>query len=73
MIDVESVHWIVEVKRDKEMTSADVQGKREATARRANHVSANAEVGGTWRYLLVADSDVTMARGSSSSLKQIGM
>lgn len=73
VIDADSVHWIVEVKMDKEMTSADVQGKREAAARWANHVSANAEVGTPWRYLLVAESDVTMARGSWSSLKQIGM
>jgi type III restriction enzyme len=73
VIDVDSVHWIVEVKMDKEMSSAEVQGKREAAARWANHVSANAEIGTTWRYLLVAESDVTMARGSWSSLRQIGM
>jgi len=73
VIDVDSIHWIVEVKMDKEMTSADVQGKREAAARWANHVSANAEIRTTWRYLLVAESDVTMARGSWSSLRQIGM
>jgi len=58
---------------DKEMTSAEVQAKREAAARWANHVSASDQVGTTWRYLLVAESDVTMARGSWSSLKQIGM
>lgn len=73
VIDTGRVHWIVEVKMDKEMTSADVQGKREAAARWANHVSANEQVGTTWRYLLVAESDVSMARGSWSSLKQIGM
>jgi type III restriction enzyme len=73
VIDTDSVHWIVEVKMDKEMTSADVQGKREAASRWANHVSANEQVGTTWRYLLVAESDISMARGSWSSLKQVGM
>lgn len=73
VIDTDRVHWIVEVKMDKEMMSADVQGKREAAARWAHHVSANEQVGTTWRYLLVAESDVRMARGSWSSLKQIGI
>lgn len=73
VIDTDRVHWIVEMKMDKEMTSSDVQGKREAAARWANHVSANEQVRATWRYLLVAESDVSMARGSWSSLKQIGM
>jgi type III restriction enzyme len=73
VIDSDRIHWIVEVKMDKEMTSADVQGKREAAARWANHVSANEQVGTAWRYLLVAESDVSMARGSWSSLEQIGM
>lgn len=73
VIETDSEHWIVEVKMDKEMTSADVQGKREAAARWANHVSANEQVDTMWRYLLVAESDVSMARGSWSSLKQIGV
>ncbi len=40
VIDADGTHWVVEVKMDKEMESADVKGKREAARRWANHVSA---------------------------------
>jgi type III restriction enzyme len=58
---------------DKEMASADVQGKREAATRWAHHVSANAQVGATWRYLLASEADVTTAKGSWQALKQLAM
>ena len=48
---------------DKEMGSADVQGKREAAKRWANYVTADANVGVPWRYLLVSESDVATAKG----------
>jgi type III restriction enzyme len=65
-------HWVVEVKMDKEMASADVQGKREAAQRWANHVNADANVGTTWAYLLVSESDVETAKGSWRALKRLG-
>ena len=57
---------------DKEMSSTDVAGKREAARRWANHVSADKKVGARWRYLLVSESDVRTAKGSWQSLKALG-
>ncbi len=72
VIDADGTHWVVEVKMDKEMASEDVQGKREAAKRWANHVSADDQVGVTWRYLLVSEADVTTAKGSWGALKRLG-
>lgn len=52
-VDRDGIHWVVEVKMDKEMETADVQGKRDAAKRRANHVSADAQAGTIWRYVLI--------------------
>jgi type III restriction enzyme len=56
---------------DKDVTRADVQGKREAARRWANHVSADESVGTTWRYILASESDVKTAKGSWQALKQL--
>ena len=72
VIEIDGIHWVVEVKMDKEMDSADVQGKREAAKRWANHVSADESVGVVWRYLLVSESDVNTAHGSWEALKRLG-
>jgi type III restriction enzyme len=32
-IDSDGINWVIEVKSDKDMSSADVQGKREAAKR----------------------------------------
>ena len=71
-IDADDVHSLIEVKMDKEMTSADVQGKREAARRWANHVSADEKVGTRWRYLLLSETDVRTAKGSWDALKRLG-
>jgi len=70
--DAQHAHWLIEVKMDREMTSAGVQGKREAARRWANYVSGDDTVGTRWRYLLVSESDVKMARGSWEALKGLG-
>jgi type III restriction enzyme len=72
VVESDGTHWVVEVKQDKEMTSADVQGKREAATRWANHVSADDAVTVTWVYLLVSESDVETAKGSWTALKRLG-
>jgi type III restriction enzyme len=72
VMEVDGTHWVVEVKMDKEMASADVQAKREAAQRWANHVNADDTVAATWRYLLVSESDVDTAKGSWSALKRLG-
>jgi type III restriction enzyme len=73
VIESNGTHWVVEVKMDKEVSSEDVQGKREAAMRWANHVSADEAVSATWRYLLVSETDINTAKGSWNSLKQLAM
>jgi type III restriction enzyme len=58
---------------DKEVEAGDVQAKREAAQRWANHVSAAPVVGKRWRYLLVSESDVRIAKGSWAALKRLGI
>jgi type III restriction enzyme len=72
VLETNGVHWLVEVKMDKEMDSADVQAKREAATRWANHVSSKTEVKVPWRYLLVSESDIDTAKGSWEALKWLG-
>lgn len=72
VIDDDGTHWIVEVKMDKEVTSEEVQGKREAAKRWANHVNADPSVTVAWGYLLVSESDITTSRGSWDALKKLG-
>lgn len=72
VIESGGVHFVVEVKMDKEMSSADVVGKREAAKRWANYVTADEKVGVPWRYLLVSESDVETAKGSWPALKRLG-
>jgi type III restriction enzyme len=72
VIEADGTHSVVEVKMDKEMSSDDVQGKREAAMRWANHVSADESVGTTWRYLLVSETDISTAKGSWTALQGLG-
>jgi type III restriction enzyme len=72
-IDTDSTHWVVEVKMNKEMSTPEVKGKRDAARRWANYVSADEKVGGTrWRYLLLSENDVKTAKGSWEALKKLG-
>lgn len=71
-IDRDEVHWLVEVKSNKEMTSAAVQAKREAAIRWSNHVDDDDRVADTWRYLLVSESHVKTAKGSWTALRRLG-
>jgi type III restriction enzyme len=72
VLETDGTHWVVEVKMNKEMTSADVLGKREAAMRWANTVTANECVSVIWRYLLVSESDIDDAKGSWPALKKLG-
>jgi type III restriction enzyme len=72
VIDTDETHWVVEVKMDKEMKSEDVQGKREAAQRWANHVSASPKVKVPWRYLLVSEDDIKTSKDSWTALKKLG-
>jgi type III restriction enzyme len=59
----EELHWVVEVKMDKEMSSADVKGKRDTARRWANYVSGDDKVGACWRYLLDSKADLRTSSG----------
>jgi type III restriction enzyme len=73
VVEADGTHWVVEVKSDRDMAAADVQAKREAAQRWANHVSIDPAVGVQWRYLLVSESDVAAAKGSWNALKQLAL
>jgi hypothetical protein len=45
---------------------------KEAAKRWANHFTADATVGTTWRYLLASESDVETAKGSWPALQKLG-
>lgn len=65
-------HWIVEVKADKDMQTRDVQRKRKAAKRWMNYANASDEVGETWHYLLVSETDLADAKDSWKALKALG-
>lgn len=56
VIDSEGVHWIVEGKRDSDMTSPVVIAKRDAAEAWVKTVNASDEVHETWAYLLASES-----------------
>ncbi len=70
--DESGVYWVIEVKSDKELPSEEVQAKRQAAKRWANHVSADEKVGADWRYLLVSETHVASAKDSWSALRGLG-
>ncbi|MEM7362920.1 MAG: DEAD/DEAH box helicase family protein [Pseudomonadota bacterium] len=71
-IEVDGTHWVVESKMNKEMTSEEVQGKREAAKRWVNYVNADPTVAVTWAYLLASETNISEARGSWGALKVLG-
>jgi len=60
--------WVVETKADRDLQTENVQAKRQAAQRWANHVSAAEQVGEQWNYLLVGESDLRQARGDWQAL-----
>jgi type III restriction enzyme len=65
------VRWVVETKADRDLQTANVQGKREAAQRWANHVSADTQVKRRkeeWRYLLVSETDLKEAKDDWQAL-----
>lgn len=70
--DKSDVHWVIEVKSDKDLPSQEVQAKREAAKRWANHVTTDPKVSVTWKYLLVSEEHVKTAKGSWPALKSLG-
>lgn len=60
--------WVIETKADRDLQSENVQAKRQAAQRWANHVTADERVADRWSYLLVGESDLRQARGDWESL-----
>jgi type III restriction enzyme len=63
--------WVIETKADRDVEKIDVQSKREAAQRWANHVSADDSVRARseeWRYLLVSETDLREAKDDWGSL-----
>jgi type III restriction enzyme len=72
VVETDGTHSVVEVKTNKEMTSAHVLGKREAALRWANTVTADEQVGVSLRHVLVSESDIDDVKGSWPALKKLG-
>lgn len=67
------MYWFVETKQDREMPSAEVQGKRAAAKVWAATATLLLEDnGGRCEYLLLSEQDVYDARGSWEKLKRFG-
>ena len=67
------MHWLIEVKSDRDAGSEDVQAKREAAQKWANHASAAPKLNGVrWRYLLLREADLSDAKGSRPTLEGLG-
>ncbi|MEY9949515.1 DEAD/DEAH box helicase family protein [Kitasatospora sp. GAS1066B] len=64
--------WLVETKADRDMTSAEVIGKRRAAQRWANTANSSPDVDVIWSYLLVGEQDVEDAQGDWELLKGFG-
>ena len=60
--------WVIETKADRDLQAESVQGKRQAAARWANHVSAADEVHEQWHYLLVGETNLNRARDDWDAL-----
>ena len=73
-VDVAGVHWLIEVKSDKDSTSEDVVAKRAAAQQWTNQISASPKLNGVvWRYLLVREADVSDAKESWGALRGLGL
>ncbi len=63
------LHWLVEIKADRELNTLDVDAKREAAERWAARVSADPVVVAGWRYLLLGETAVLQAKGDWRALR----
>lgn len=61
VVDEDRVHWVVEGKRDNEMTSPVVEAKRDAAREWLRVVNGDSAVSDHWGYLLASESVVASA------------
>jgi type III restriction enzyme len=69
VIDEDRVHWIVEGKRDTEITSPVVEAKRDAARQWLRAVNDDSAVSDNWGYLLASEA-VVAASSSWLSLRR---
>ncbi len=60
--------WVIETKADRDLQTENVQAKRHAAQRWANHVSADERVSERWHYVLVGESDLRQAKDDWEAL-----
>lgn len=72
VVEQSNDRWVVEVKADRDIDSAEVQAKRDAARRWANYVNTDGSADGRWHYLFVSERDVDDAAHSWSALKALG-
>ncbi len=72
VIETSREHWVVEVKADNQMTSAEVLAKRQSARRWVNAVNDSGHIRDSWHYLLVAQRDIRDAKGSWAALRGLG-
>lgn len=64
------LHWIIEVKSEKDLATLDVQAKRQAAEKWAATVTADpASEGIKWRYLLLGEVDIANAKGDWKAMR----
>lgn len=68
-IDGQRVHWLVEVKMNREITSEEVIAKRKAAVTWSNTVTNSGKVEGPWKYLLLSEDDVKDSFGKWEQMK----
>jgi type III restriction enzyme len=69
MGEADGLHWIVEVKSEKDLSSFDVQAKKEQAERWAARVTADLATRATWRYLLLGEADIASAKGDWKAMR----
>lgn len=71
-VESDDTHWLIEIKMDKEMDSAEVQQKRAAAVTWSLMVNAIDKTPAPWHYLLLSETDINQAKGSWVSLNSLG-
>jgi type III restriction enzyme len=72
VVETDGMHWLAEVKMNKEATSAEVLEKRKGAVKWVNAVNASGTTSDKWGYLLATESDVDDAKGSWPALRKLG-
>lgn len=67
----DGTHYLVEVKADKDVETAVVQAKKKAAEDWARYVTDEGDYG-TWRYVLVSESVLAVAKSLAAIITQAG-